>query len=336
MANNPPAYQFYARDFDAATSDWSNEEVGAYIRLLNHQWENNGLPADTERIARILRVTKDQLATLWKVLKVKFPPGSNGILQNPRMEQVRYEQSEFREKKRLAGVAGARVRWGQGQQEQHKTDESANGTANADANGKRHGKRHGKTMALQSPVSSLLTPTPNSKDKEKNLRKKRKEPAENEETAKRILDVYKEKANPSDGGRQQGKKYLLRHLGNGIAEEGLTRAAVNYGLHCDAKGQTLRKDSGNFFSEKNGLWEQYADLDWKPPQPTPVQRKLDQDEAQVMNIWNTERRKGKTTKELDKLFGGGEMGYWLVGAYVQMRNEGYFGLKEEKNDGCND
>jgi uncharacterized protein YdaU (DUF1376 family) len=48
-----PAFQFYADDFIAGTADMSAEEVGAFIRLLCHQWSKGSIPADEERSGRI-------------------------------------------------------------------------------------------------------------------------------------------------------------------------------------------------------------------------------------------------------------------------------------------
>jgi len=49
VAKNP-AFQFYANDFLADTAEWTNEEVGAYIRLLSLQWINGSITADINRL----------------------------------------------------------------------------------------------------------------------------------------------------------------------------------------------------------------------------------------------------------------------------------------------
>lgn len=117
----PPAFQFYADDFLAGTADMSNEEVGAYIRLLCHQWAKGSIPSDPERISRMAMGMAPP--SLGYVI-AKFSPCEDGTLKNSRMEQVRQEQSQFREKQARNGKKGAESRWIHG---------TANGTANGTA-----------------------------------------------------------------------------------------------------------------------------------------------------------------------------------------------------------
>jgi len=44
MSNKAPAFQLYAADFYMDTVGWSATEVGAYFRLLMHEWINGPLP----------------------------------------------------------------------------------------------------------------------------------------------------------------------------------------------------------------------------------------------------------------------------------------------------
>jgi uncharacterized protein YdaU (DUF1376 family) len=95
----PPAFQFYADDFLAGTADMTQPEVGAYILLLCHQWGRGEIPADPARAALIAKgeVPAHVIA--------KFPNG-----KNERLERVRENQEQWREKSARAGKKSADLR----------------------------------------------------------------------------------------------------------------------------------------------------------------------------------------------------------------------------------
>ncbi len=99
-----PAFQFYADDFLAGTLDLSQEEVGAYIRLLCHQWNRGSIPVETEKQQRLAggSVSVDVLA------KFRLVDGSG--LVNDRLEKERAKQAEFRQKQREKGLLSAEAR----------------------------------------------------------------------------------------------------------------------------------------------------------------------------------------------------------------------------------
>lgn len=103
-----PAFQFYADDFLAGTADMSAEEVGAYIRLLCHQWSKGAIPDDEERAGRIAGLVGSP--SLRYVL-AKFSPCEDGQLRNTRLERVRAESAEYRARQAESGRAGAAKRW---------------------------------------------------------------------------------------------------------------------------------------------------------------------------------------------------------------------------------
>ncbi len=111
MPKHPPAFQFYAADFDQATRSWSAEEVGCYLRLLLHQWINGPLPAEDDRLRRIAGVDSDHWSSAWQTISSKFKLSKSGLL-NGRLEQVRQEQEEYRKRQAEAGKRGAERRWG--------------------------------------------------------------------------------------------------------------------------------------------------------------------------------------------------------------------------------
>lgn len=94
----PPAFQFYADDFLAGTSDMTTEEVGAYIRLLCHQWNKGGIPNDPERIA----LMSGGIAKPHAV--AKFRLCEDGMLRNARLERERDKQTKYREKQAVNGA----------------------------------------------------------------------------------------------------------------------------------------------------------------------------------------------------------------------------------------
>lgn len=107
----PPAFQFYADDFLAGTTDMTNDEVGAYIRLLCHQWSKGGLPNDPERLSRMAGAMP--VPSLGYVL-AKFRLCDDGQLRNNRLESERQKQDAYRAEQSQKGKKGAEQRWKNG------------------------------------------------------------------------------------------------------------------------------------------------------------------------------------------------------------------------------
>ena len=103
-----PAFQFYADDFIAGTADMSAEEVGAFIRLLCHQWSKGSIPADEDRSGRIAGLLGSPSL---RYVMAKFSPCVDGQLRNNRLELVRAESAKYRAKQVESGKAGASKRW---------------------------------------------------------------------------------------------------------------------------------------------------------------------------------------------------------------------------------
>lgn len=100
MAKNP-AFQFYANDFLADTAEWTNEEVGAYIRLLSLQWINGSITADINRLPY-------GAEKVWDNIGFKFVKSENGRLINTKLEKIRQQKIQFIEKQRANGAKGGR------------------------------------------------------------------------------------------------------------------------------------------------------------------------------------------------------------------------------------
>jgi len=103
--NKPPAFQFYADDFIAGTAKFSDAEVGLCVRLLCAQWSEGSLPDDDGELA-----SYGKGGTPLVRVKAKFEAGEDGRLRNARMEKVRQEQMEWREKSRQGGLKSAQSR----------------------------------------------------------------------------------------------------------------------------------------------------------------------------------------------------------------------------------
>ncbi len=99
-----PAFQFYADDFLAGTLEMSQSDVGAFIRLLCHQWSRGSIPVETEKQQRLAggSVSVDVLA--------KFQLCDDGLLRNARLEAEREKQQEYRNKQREKGLKSALAR----------------------------------------------------------------------------------------------------------------------------------------------------------------------------------------------------------------------------------
>lgn len=118
-----PAFQLYADDFLAGTSEMSAEEVGGYIRLLCHQWTKGGIPNDEDRAGRMAGLMGSP--SLRYVL-AKFTPCEDGMLRNERLERIRAEKKQYSDNQSQSGAKGAAIRWGKWQ-----TDGDPNGLAMA-------------------------------------------------------------------------------------------------------------------------------------------------------------------------------------------------------------
>ena len=101
-----PAFQLYASDFDMDTASWDNEEVGIYFRLLMYQWVNGSIPADTKRLAKIVRMGHKKFQNSWQIIFLKFTKKDENNLINKKMEKVRAEQIKYRESQSEHGLRG--------------------------------------------------------------------------------------------------------------------------------------------------------------------------------------------------------------------------------------
>ena len=85
-----PAFLFYVTDFNDGTQDMTNEEVGAYLRLLLFQFSQGHLP-----IERIKRKLGSDFDKLWDVLSKKFVKDANDNYYNVRLQEEQIKRSNY-------------------------------------------------------------------------------------------------------------------------------------------------------------------------------------------------------------------------------------------------
>lgn len=90
-----PIFPLYYNDIDRSTKTWTDEEFGAYVRLLMEQWDKGGLPTDYQRLTRIAT----SLDKNWVLLKGKFVE-VDGQLKNEKLEEVREKRLKHRQKQK--------------------------------------------------------------------------------------------------------------------------------------------------------------------------------------------------------------------------------------------
>lgn len=90
-----PVFPLYYNDIDRSTKTWTDEEFGAYMRLLMEQWDKGYLPNDYQRLTRIAT----SLDKNWSLLKDKFP-AIDGVLKNPVLEAHRDKRAKHKQKQK--------------------------------------------------------------------------------------------------------------------------------------------------------------------------------------------------------------------------------------------
>lgn len=95
-----PWFKLWVADFRGGTMEFTNSELGAYVRLLLAQWEKGSIPADAEAIAMLA------CGTVSQNVMSKFKPCDGGRLKNARMEEERVNATEKSLKAAEAGRIG--------------------------------------------------------------------------------------------------------------------------------------------------------------------------------------------------------------------------------------
>jgi uncharacterized protein YdaU (DUF1376 family) len=92
-------------DFLAATAEWLGEERALYLLLLGYQWSLGSLPADPEKLCRLVSWDRKLFLKHWPMVATKFQ-ARDGRLVNDRLEQHRARAEEISAKRAAAGAKG--------------------------------------------------------------------------------------------------------------------------------------------------------------------------------------------------------------------------------------
>ena len=110
MANKPPAFQLYAREFYVGTSAMSATAVGIYVRVLTWTWDNGPLPIEPAKIQKLIYLTPREFTRFWPEVEPKLNKTATGYV-NEKLESVRNERSAFSREQSERGRKGAVKRW---------------------------------------------------------------------------------------------------------------------------------------------------------------------------------------------------------------------------------
>jgi uncharacterized protein YdaU (DUF1376 family) len=88
------------------------EEEGAYIRLICHDWANDGIPDDDSQLAMLSRLGEQVFNKCSNKLRKAFikHPTRDGYLTNERLEKERNIQAHNREQRSKAGISSGKAR----------------------------------------------------------------------------------------------------------------------------------------------------------------------------------------------------------------------------------
>lgn len=108
-----PAMLWWVRDWltSEAVLAMPRAARSLYFDLLCHQWINGSIPADEKALAGLCGETLASFRKLWRDVALRFDKGEDGRLRNPRMEEERQANEEYRNRKSAAGSAGNAKRW---------------------------------------------------------------------------------------------------------------------------------------------------------------------------------------------------------------------------------
>jgi uncharacterized protein YdaU (DUF1376 family) len=130
-----PWMPFYVADYLADTGHLSTLEHGAYLLLIMHYWQHNGLPENESALAHIARLTPIEWRRARDVLAALFQSG----WKHKRIDSELASANAIVLAKSAAGKAGAAARW--------QTHTPANAMQNGTGISKRNGRGNGKHIA---------------------------------------------------------------------------------------------------------------------------------------------------------------------------------------------
>jgi len=108
-----PSFSFYAGDFLTDVQEMTDQEVGAYMRLLCYQWINGSIPSDPDRITKLISTKKGEFfRKIWPSLEHNFEEIEGKRLINSKLEETRAKAIKYLATQEKHGKEGAAKRWG--------------------------------------------------------------------------------------------------------------------------------------------------------------------------------------------------------------------------------
>jgi len=242
MNNKSPAFQFYPGDFlsDENVISMTFEERGVYITLLSNCWIQGSIPADPDKIIRLLPGYSNENGVPSQVMDCFVPMATDPRrLVHPRLEKELQKQDEWREKSSQAGKKSA---------ENRQIKRNFKGGSNLV-----QPNSNSSVFSLQSSSSSS-----NNKQGDSLWEKEKQEAFEN-----------RWKTYP---GKKDGHKAAMKHWNASIKKP---EDIENYDLAIENYQQSVSNDRHNGFKDlnwKNGStwfnnWQDYIPQEAPPPEP---------------------------------------------------------------------
>jgi uncharacterized protein YdaU (DUF1376 family) len=102
MAKGDYYFPLFYQRFYSSTQGWTEEQEGAYLRLLTYQFDKGSIPNDIKIIKKI----SQKAAKNWSFFQSKFVQNSEGNLINPVMDEIRQKIQEKKDKNLRNGKLG--------------------------------------------------------------------------------------------------------------------------------------------------------------------------------------------------------------------------------------
>jgi uncharacterized phage protein (TIGR02220 family) len=209
MTNKSPAFQFYPGDFlsDENVICMSFEERGIYITLLSNCWIQGSIPADHNKLEKLLPGINDPSSLNNVLERFNEMPGNPDRLINNRLEKEREKQDNFRDSKSESGKRGAEKRWENHEKKPLNSTAMNDSASNSDA--------IDLPLAKNSSLSSSSSSTSSSNNKPLSGSGKEKE--------KEILEYLNQKAGKKYKPIPTNLKFISGRLSEGYSPEDLKR-----------------------------------------------------------------------------------------------------------------
>lgn len=104
MAKDDHWFKFFYRLIMMSCQGWKDDEFGAYVKLLIHQFDKGGLPSSEIELSKLITTYKKN----WPLISGKFKKGEDGLLRNDFMQNVREERDEKSRRGTEFGKTGGR------------------------------------------------------------------------------------------------------------------------------------------------------------------------------------------------------------------------------------